>query len=168
MRIDIKRRTGLVALAVVIVGAMGLYEQLGSMNANLGGHSNEAIWSGLSCRARLYLRKARGEIPGVSWTDLWQMTRLSRGFYCVEGSGLAADLQYSSVASEDDREEGAKIFHGRCTACHGGDASGGPFAPSLVKSQLKAGDSDLAIYQVLRKGYPGRLCGRSICRRANC
>jgi alcohol dehydrogenase (cytochrome c) len=157
MRIDVKRRTGLVALAVVIVGAIGLYEQLGSMKpyANLGGHSNAAIRNGLSCRARLYLRKARGEIPGVSWTDLWYMTRLSRGFYCAEGSSLAADLQYSSVASEDDREEGAQIFHGRCTACHGADASGGPFAPSLVKSRLKAGDSDLAIYQVLRKGVTG-------------
>ena len=96
------------------------------------------------------------------------MTRLRPGFYCVEGSSLAADLQYSSVASQDDRNEGAHIFRERCTGCHGANGSGTPFAPSLIGSQLSAGDSDLAIYRVLRNGGPGRPCGLSICRRVNC
>jgi alcohol dehydrogenase (cytochrome c) len=158
MRLHTKRRAGLVvAVTVVIAGAMGVYQQSGFIESftQPSAHSTEKIWNAFSCRAGLYLKKARGEFPGVSWTDLWLMTRLSPGFYCVEGSSLAADLRYSSVASEDDSKAGAQIFHQRCTACHGGDASGGPFAPSLVRSRLAAGDSDLAIYQVLSKGIPG-------------
>jgi alcohol dehydrogenase (cytochrome c) len=157
MRIAIRRRAGLaIALTVVIVGALGIYGLLGYMgsDANSGGYSTGKIWSAVSCRAQLYLQKAHGQIPELTWTDLWVMTRLRPGFYCVEGSSLAADLQYSSVASQDDRNEGAHIFRDRCTGCHGTNGSGTPFGPSLIGSQLTAGDSDLAIYQVLRNGRP--------------
>jgi alcohol dehydrogenase (cytochrome c) len=157
MRIAIKWRIGLViALTVMLVGALGVYGLLGYMgsDANLGGYSTGKIWSAVSCRAQLYLQKAHGQIPELSWTDLWQMTRLSRGFHCIVGSSLAADLQYSSVASQGDRNEGAHIFRERCTGCHGTNGSGGPFAPSLIRLRLTAGDSDLAIYQVLRNGRP--------------
>ncbi|MGB6451360.1 MAG: PQQ-binding-like beta-propeller repeat protein, partial [Steroidobacteraceae bacterium] len=108
-----------------------------------------------TCRARLFVQKADGAVPEVSWTDLWAMTRLRRGFHCADASSLAADLQYSSVATQDDVQEGAHIFRERCTGCHGIHGSGGPFAPSLIRSRLTAGDSDLAIYQVLRNGRPG-------------
>ena len=158
MRTETRRRIGFViAITAVIVGAMGIYEQLGPMASGVGprGYSYEKDWNAVSCRARFYLRKVEGEVPELSWTDLWVMTRLSPGFSCAEGGSLAADLQYSSVASEDDRKEGARIFHERCTGCHGIDASGGPFAPSLIRSRFSAGDSDLAIYQVLRNGIPG-------------
>jgi alcohol dehydrogenase (cytochrome c) len=158
MRIAIKRRTGLlIALTLVIVGALGIYGLLGyrGSDANLGGYSTGKIWSAASCRAHLYLQKAHGQIPELTWSDLWVMTRLRPGFYCVEGSSLAADLQYSPVASQDDRNEGAHIFRERCTGCHGTNGSGTPFGPSLIGSQLSAGDSDLAIYRVLRNGRPG-------------
>ena len=164
MRIAIKRHTGLlIALTVVIVGALGVYGLLGyrGSDANLGGYSTGKIWSAASCRAHLYLQKAHDQIPELTWTDLWVMTRLRPGFYCVEGSSLAADLQYSSVASQDDRNEGAHIFRERCTGCHGTNGSGTPFGPSLIGSQLTAGDSDLAIYQVLRNGRPGTAMRRT-------
>lgn len=158
MRIAVRRRTGLViALTVVIVGVLGIYELPAYMgpDTKLGGYSAERIWNAVSCRAQLYLQKAEGGVPEVSWTDLWVMTRLSHGFYCGDGISLAADLQYSSVASQDDREEGARIFHERCAGCHGVDGSGGLIGPSLIRSRLTVGDSDLAIYQVLRNGRPG-------------
>jgi alcohol dehydrogenase (cytochrome c) len=68
---------------------------------------------------------------------------------------LVASIRFSTNASEDDRKAGARIFHERCSACHGVDGSGGPFAPSLTRSQFNHGDSDLSIYEVLRDGIPG-------------
>src|SRR5262249_4729341 len=115
---------------------------------------NRGIWRPISCRARLYLQKAQGEIPDLSWTELWGLTNPWRGFHCVEGRSLEANLQYTSSAREEDRREGARIFRERCTGCHGGDGSGGPHGPSLTQG-YKHGDSDLAIYKILRDGIPG-------------
>ena len=49
----------------------------------------------------------------------------------------------------------SKPFRERCSGCHGVDGSGSPFAPALTRSQYNHGDSDLAIYKVLRDGVPG-------------
>ncbi|HUB13734.1 MAG TPA: PQQ-binding-like beta-propeller repeat protein [Acetobacteraceae bacterium] len=158
MRIAIRRQAGIViVVTVVIVAVLGIYEQPehGGSHANSGSYSTEKIWNAVSCRAALYRQKAEGTVPELSWNDLWVMTRLRRGFHCIEGSSLAADLQYSSAATEDDIKEGAQIFRERCTGCHGSNGTGGPFAPSLIGSRLTAGDSDLAMYQVLRHGRPG-------------
>jgi alcohol dehydrogenase (cytochrome c) len=152
MRIAIRRWVGPVfALAVVVVGAVAYF----GSSANVGGYSIGKVWNSAACRGRLYLQKAQGGVPEVSWTDLWVMTRLRRGFYCIEGTSLAADLQYGSYASQDDLAEGAQIFHERCIGCHGTNGGGGPFAPSLIGPRLIAGDSDLAIYRVLKNGRPG-------------
>ena len=146
--------------AVILIGTIGasaLYWHLGSGKSivNLGGASSENIWNAVSCRAGLYLQRAKGEASGVSWTELWGLTLPGRGFHCTAGSSLEASIQYSSIASEDDRKAGARIFRERCTGCHGTDGSGGPFAPSLTRSQYNHGDSDLAVYKVLRDGIPG-------------
>ena len=110
----------------------------------------------VSCRARLYLQKARGEVPELSWSELWELTLPGRGFHCLEGgTSLEASIQYSTYASEEDRSAGARIFRERCTGCHGDDGSGGPVGPSLTRPQYKHGDSDLAIYQVLKNGISG-------------
>src|SRR5208337_43576 len=146
--------------AVILMGTIGasaLYWYLGSGKSTviLEGASSEDIWKAVLCRARLYLQKAKGEVSGVSWTELWGLTLPGRGFLCTEGSSLEASIQYSSIASEDDRKAGARIFRERCTGCHGTDGSGGSVGPSLTRSQYNHGDSDLAVYQVLRDGIPG-------------
>jgi len=64
-------------------------------------------------------------------------------------------------ASEENRSAGARIFRERCTVCHGIDGSGGPIGPSLTRPQYKQGDSDLAIYQVLRDGISGTAMPRA-------
>jgi len=155
------KKTAIGTLTAVIltgtIGASALFWHLGSGKsiANPGGASSENIWNAALCRARLYLQKAKGEVSGVSWTELWGLTLPGRGFLCTEGSSLEASIQYSSIASEDDRKAGARIFRERCTGCHGTDGSGGSVGPSLTRSQYNHGDSDLAVYQVLRDGIPG-------------
>jgi alcohol dehydrogenase (cytochrome c) len=70
-------------------------------------------------------------------------------------------MQYSTYASEEDRSAGARIFRERCTGCHGVDGSGGAVGPSLTRPQYKHGDSDLAIYRVLRDGISGTAMPRA-------
>jgi alcohol dehydrogenase (cytochrome c) len=158
--VNVKKTVIATLSAVILVGAIGgsaLYWRLesGKSSVDPGGKSNEEIWSAVSCRAQLYLQKAKGEVPEVSWAELWKLTFPRRGYHCTEGSSLESSLQFSADASEVDRKEGARIFHERCSACHGVDGSGSPFAPSLTRSQYNHGDSDLAIYKVLRDGVPG-------------
>jgi alcohol dehydrogenase (cytochrome c) len=153
------KKTAIAAVtAAILVGAIGAstfyWRQSGKSVVDGGGASNGKIWDAAICRAPLYLQSAEGEIPGVSWTEIWALTLPGRGYDC-EGGSFAASVGFSSHASEDDRKAGAQIFHERCAGCHGADGSGSSVAPSLIRSQYDHGDSDLAIYKVLRDGIPG-------------
>ncbi len=102
------------------------------------------------------VRKAMGEIPDLSWTDLWQMTGHQGGFGLSHiAAGLSVDAsvinQYDSNA---DHQAAASIFSSRCVMCHGNDGAGGSIGPALNHSGLRHGDSDLDIYKVLRDGVP--------------
>jgi len=148
--------TLLAAVLIGTAGAAAAYWRLeAAKSANPEGKSNAEIWSAVLCRAELYEQKAKGQVPDVSWAELLRLTLLGRGYHCTEGSSLESSLQFSADASEDDRKQGARIFHERCSACHGVDGSGTPFAPPLSRPQYDHGDSDLAIYKVLRDGIPG-------------
>jgi alcohol dehydrogenase (cytochrome c) len=154
------KKTGVYTLlAIVLIGTLGTaaYRRLEAAEsiANPEGKSTAQFWSALVCRARLYEQKAKGELPDMSWTELLQLTALGRGYHCTEGSSLESSLQFSTEANDDDRKEGARLFHERCSACHGVDGSGTPFAPPLNLPQYGHGDSDLAIYKILRDGIPG-------------
>ena len=140
-------------LLMSTIGAAALYWHLG--------HWKSVQENAVSCRARLYLQKAQGGGPEVSWSELWELTLPGRGFHCTEGTSLEASIQYSLNASEENRSAGARIFRERCTGCHGVDGSGGPVGPSLTRPQYKHGDSDLAIYQVLRDGISGTAMPRA-------
>jgi alcohol dehydrogenase (cytochrome c) len=143
-----------------VVGATGFYWQLYDWKAVVGlkSKSDAKIWEQLSCRAQLYLRKARGssaELSQLSWMELWGLTRPGIPFHCSEGASLEASLHYSPYASTGDRLAGAGIFQERCIGCHGSDGSGGPHGPSLIRSNYDYGDSDMAIYKILKNGVPG-------------
>jgi alcohol dehydrogenase (cytochrome c) len=140
-------------LLVSTIGAAALYWQLG--------HWTTAAGNAVLCRARLYLQKAQGGVPELSWSELWELTFPGRGFHCTEGTSLEASIQYALYASEENRGAGARIFRERCTGCHGVDGSGGEIGPSLTRPQYKHGDSDLAIYQVLRDGISGTAMPRA-------
>lgn len=150
---------------LILVGTISaaLYLWMGywKSSPDLTSASSERIWHGLSCRLGLYAQKAQGRHSKLSWIELFELTLPESGFSCGEGVGLAADLNFSSKASEDDRAIGARIFHERCAVCHGADGAGGPVAPSLTRSDYMHGDSDLAILQVLRHGIPGTAMPRA-------
>jgi alcohol dehydrogenase (cytochrome c) len=152
-------RVILISVAIVLVAAMCplLFLNTSFWQSLIGPEtaSSERIWRGISCRTRIFLDKARGEISDISWTELWALSQVGSGFHCIEGRSLEASLEFSSIASEEDRSEGARIFSDLCAVCHGSNGSGGPHAPSLTRSQYKHGDSDLVIYKLLRDGIPG-------------
>ncbi len=157
----VRKRAFLIVSAIIILGTIGMtssywYLDYWKSTTGLASVSNKKIWAAVSCTAGLFLQKAQSEIPDLSWTELWELTtRPRRGFRCIEGRSLEASLQYTSMASKDERGEGARIFRERCTGCHGVDGSGGPHAPPLTRLGYQHGDSDLAIYKVLRDGIRG-------------
>jgi alcohol dehydrogenase (cytochrome c) len=119
---------------------------------------SEKVW----WRARLFARKATGGVPDLTWADLWQMTRLRGGFNLADFvRGVSANGSvvnpYTTAA---DYEAGARIFGQRCAMCHRSEGMG-ESGPPLNRPGLKHGDSDLALYKILRDGIPGTPMGPS-------
>jgi alcohol dehydrogenase (cytochrome c) len=153
------------AAAVVLVGfcAVILQRQLnrGKPDEDAGLALNEKIMAAVSCRGGLYWSKAGGKLPEFSWSEVWSLSQPGSGFRCEEGGSLRASIQFSSIASAEDRKAGARIFHERCAGCHGMDGSGGSVGPSLTRLGYSHGDADLDIYQVVRDGVPGTAMPRA-------
>jgi alcohol dehydrogenase (cytochrome c) len=161
----IKKLIFVTAAAVIIAGldAATLQWQLNRWKSDDGPElaSSEKIWSAIYCRMRLFLDKAQGKVTELSWSELWRLSsQRGLGFACTEGRSVEAALQFSSVASADDRRAGGRIFHDRCSGCHGNDGRGA-VGPSLTRSGFNHGDSDLAIYQVVRDGVAGTAMPRA-------
>ena len=113
-------------------------------------------WKALSWRAHLFERKARGDMPELSWRELWFMAHARGGFALESFVSLGTSLEgtvMNPYSTPSDNEAGARIFRERCAVCHGNEATGA-LAPALNRSGLKHGDSDLAIYEVSRDGIP--------------
>jgi alcohol dehydrogenase (cytochrome c) len=113
-------------------------------------------WKAISWRAHLFARKAEGGVPDFSWRELWFMTHVRGGFglegFVSLGSSLDGSVR-NAFDTRDDYEAGEHIFRERCAVCHGNKATGG-MAPALNHSVLRHGDSDVAIYKVVRDGIP--------------
>ncbi|MBZ9892227.1 PQQ-binding-like beta-propeller repeat protein [Mesorhizobium sp. BR1-1-3] len=94
----------------------------------------------------------------MTWLELLQMTNPSSGFVLTptvtEGRSLDAAVINPHITAED-RARGAEIFRRRCVACHDGSGARAP----LLDGSLTHGDSDLAIYKVLRDGIAGTPMG---------
>jgi alcohol dehydrogenase (cytochrome c) len=118
--------------------------------------ANGSNWEAISWRAHLFARKAEGEVPDFSWRELWFMARVRRGFglqnFTDQGFSMEGAVNDPFV-TPDDYHTGKQIFRERCSVCHGNEASGG-VAPALNHSVLRHGDSDLAMYRVIRDGLP--------------
>ncbi len=115
----------------------------------------ERVTNAFFCRASVFLQKAKGDKKEFSWREIVAFTTLPNGFTCITGRSLESSVIFSAVADEKDLKAGSHIFNERCKACHGADGSGGPHAPSLMRSNYQHGDSDLALYRILRDGISG-------------
>jgi alcohol dehydrogenase (cytochrome c) len=139
-----------VILAGVIVSVAFKFESLQSLFPS--GWS----WKAFSWRAQLFVRKAEGDIPDLSWRELWFMAH-ARGGFGLEGFvHLGSSLEGTVVSPcviPSDVQSGGQFFRERCAVCHGSEAAGA-LAPALNHAVLKHGDSDLAIYKVVRDGIP--------------
>ncbi|WP_165349904.1 MULTISPECIES: PQQ-dependent dehydrogenase, methanol/ethanol family [unclassified Mesorhizobium] len=134
-------------LAAIVFGII-LYDKLRE-----GEVSSTKLWHSLTWRLELYGRKAVGGVPDLSWGELFQMTKPSSGFVLTttvtEARSLDAAVSNPYVSSAD-LSAGAEIFRRNCTACHDGSGAHAP----LLDRPLRHGDSDLAIYKVVRDGIP--------------
>ena len=84
------------------------------------------------------------------------MTHVRGGFtlelVAHQGFSLEGAIENPFV-TPDDFQAGKRTFRERCSVCHGNEATGG-LAPALNHSMLRHGDSDLAMYKVVRDGIP--------------
>ena len=141
------------AIGVTLVTAFFLTSNRGSEAMPSGVSRNAIFW-----RAQLYARKAIGGVPDLSWAELWQMTRIRGGYglgaFVTEGQSLDASV-VNPHDTGGDLQAGARLFTERCSVCHGADGSGWHGGPAIDRSGLKHGDSDFALYKVVRDGIPG-------------
>jgi alcohol dehydrogenase (cytochrome c) len=124
--------------------------------------STESLAFSVAWRIQLFHLKAVGEIPDLSWAELWNMARVRGGFglgtLVAEGRGLDGSVVNPFVTTHDVKA-GAAIFQARCAVCHGAEG-GGWHAPQLTRGRLGHGDSDMSIYKILRDGIPGSAMSR--------
>ncbi len=146
------KRLVAVAALVLIAITVGASFVLKSLNSSV---PSGWTWGMISWRARLFAHKAEGDLPDLSWRELWFMTHAHGGFGLeafINGVSLEGAVS-SPYLTNDDRQTGARIFRKRCAVCHGNDGAGGQ-APKLNHSGLRHGDGDLAMYKVVRDGIP--------------
>ena len=150
-------RKSFLLLTILLVGVLALASVYLMHPVGGGLLPIQKVLHSLSWRPQLYLRKAEGGIPDLSWSELWQLTRPGSGFglksVIEEGRSVEGGI-INPYKGGDDQKAGARFFRESCGACHGRDGAGGR-GPSLLRSGFKEGDSDLAIYRVLRDGIPG-------------
>ena len=151
-------RKGLAVMAVlsVVIGVTaGAIVQFRSTHL-LYSVPEEWTWERVSWRLLLFSRKAKGDLPDLSWRELWLMAHARGGFglegFVRQGFSLEGTI-LNPYVTRDDQQRGAQIFRGRCETCHGGDGTGG-MAPALNHAGLSQGDSAFALYKVVRDGIP--------------
>ena len=90
--------------------------------------SNGWTWQTVSWRAQLFAHKAEGDVPDLSWRELWFMLHVHGGFglesFVKEGFSLEGAVA-NPFFTNDDHQSGARIFRERCVVCHGSDGTGG-------------------------------------------
>jgi alcohol dehydrogenase (cytochrome c) len=119
--------------------------------------TTKPISEGISWRAKIFLKKAYGGIPELSWMELLKMTARERGFALARMSAFGQSMDAALVnpfSRHEDVKAGSQLFREHCARCHGPEG-GGYLGPSLARLGYKNGDSDLAIYRVLRDGIAG-------------
>ena len=151
----IARRAAAIFVILLVGILSAAYFLAHRAGTNLTSHHD--VWRSISWRGQLFLRKAERDIPDLSWYELWQIMRTNGGFnledVIADGRSVEAGI-VNPYTTRSDHEAGVRIFGTDCAVCHGSDGTG-LRGPSLVHSGFKHGDSDLAMYKVLRDGITG-------------
>lgn len=151
-------RVAIVVISILLVGlsVASVLQSIPVVNsATIGKIPEAAGW-----RLQLYLRKAWGDIPELSWSELFHMTLAGAGFslkpMVTDGTSVDAAIGLSPPKmTNDDRRSGERIFRERCVGCHGDAGRGDLHGPTLTGQHLKHGDSSFSIYKALRDGIDG-------------
>ncbi len=146
-----------IIVAVILIGATFVAGSYWKSFAESGNLQNSQVSDKVKWRAQIFSRKATGNISDLSWKELWQMMGHKGGFGLEKMVREEASLDASvsnGYDSDEDHKAAARIFRTRCAMCHGNDGAGWHGGPPLNHPVLKHGDSDLAIYKVLRDGIP--------------
>jgi alcohol dehydrogenase (cytochrome c) len=149
-----RRRVWLI-LAVAAIGA-GAVAASAAWTTRLESGSGSRLGDALAWRSRLAAIKATGGLPDLSIADVVRMMRQPGGFgleAVVHGVSADGAIRNPYVTDADQRAA-EPLFTQRCAGCHGADGGGTHGAP-LNRSGLRHGDSDLALYKVVRDGIPG-------------
>jgi alcohol dehydrogenase (cytochrome c) len=141
-----------VATIVVLIGIVaGGYYYL----KNTVSPTSQSLPTAIFRVAQIYLMKAYGKVPELSWAELWKVTSPGFGLTNMIALGQSIDAALNNpYSSREDLEAGGHIFAEHCSRCHGPDGKGS-LGPSLARFGFKHGDSDLAIYRVLTDGIIG-------------
>jgi alcohol dehydrogenase (cytochrome c) len=145
---------GVLATLICLIGIGGGAVYYVNINTN---KPNSETWSSLSWRAQIYLRKAFGQVPELSWIELFKVTSQPGGFSLENAIDLSQSVEAAlsdPYTSREDREAGSQLFSQHCARCHGQEGRGA-LGPSLARFGYKKGDSDLGIYRVLTDGIVG-------------
>src|SRR5579859_41085 len=152
LRKRLKRVAATIAVVVVVV-LLSVIFKLESLKSLV---PHGWTWEAISWRSQLFARKMKGDVPDFSWRELWFMSHVRGGFSLESFVRLGFSVEGAVVnpyVTPDDYQAGKRIFRERCSVCHGNEATGG-LAPALNHSVLKHGDSDLAMYKIVRDGIP--------------
>jgi alcohol dehydrogenase (cytochrome c) len=138
-----------VATIIVTIGAVG------TTYYYIKAHTDKPISEAIFRRAQIVLKKATGALPELSWMEIFKMMPQEGGYGLPNGSEQGADAAISNPhTGGEDLKAGGHLFREHCARCHGPNGEG-YLGPSLARMGYKNGDSDLAIYRVLRDGIAG-------------
>ena len=111
----------LVATTIVLIGSIGgIYYFVTASTV-------KPVPDGISWRANIFVKKAYGGIPELSWMELWKMIAHEGGFSLgmVSAGGLSLDAALvNPFTRHEDLKVGGQLFRERCARCHGPDGEG--------------------------------------------
>jgi len=111
---------------------------------------------GVNWRVRIVALKMTGELDSMPWNELFATLKPGSKLYIrglIDGPNLYASIRnpYDSV---EDVTAGERLFESQCSGCHGADGVGGS-GPNIATDRLSGGDSDWAIFRILKDGIQG-------------
>jgi putative heme-binding domain-containing protein len=92
--------------------------------------------------------------PGIT---AWLSSALLTGFLIVATlpSAIGQTAPHSTNGKAAAIKEGASLFRGNCSPCHGIGGRGGGRGPDLTSGRWTHGSTDAAIFRTITQGVPG-------------